>query len=470
LITEPQIAAVILAAGGSTRFGQPKQLLPWEGRPLVAHVADTAWAAGLTPTVVVLGAAADEIAPALAGRPVQRLFNYRWEAGLSTSLSVGIAALPPEVAAAVFLQVDQPLLTPQFLRGLISRWQQTSAGIVVPAWEGRRGSPVLFSREFFPALAQLSGDVGGRALLGQYAARVATFPVADPDLLADVDTPAEYERLLALARAHDPARQLAEIRAVICDMDGVLWRGSAPLPGLHEFFAWLEERGIAYQLVTNNASRTPADYIAKLAALGVETTPEHVLNSALAAAAYLAETVGTDVTVYPLGGPGVAAALRQRGFRIAEGQPADYVVVGWNPKVDWGDFAAATRFILAGAGFIGTNPDPTFPTEDGLVPGNGAQLALLETATGVAPTIVGKPEPPLYRQALARMDADPATTLVIGDRLGTDILGGLRLGMPTALLLSGVTSPAQLAASPIHPTLVVDDLAALVRSWQEVLA
>ena len=145
---------------------------------------------------------------------------------------------------------------------------------------------------------------------------------------------------------------------------------------------------------------------------------------------------------------------------------ADYVVVGWSPQTTWYDMAKATLLIRRGAIFIGTNPDRTFPSEQGLVPGAGSQLALLEAATDVPPLVVGKPEPLLYQQALARMDASPAETLMIGDRLNTDILGGLRQGLHTALLLSGIQRREELARSPIHPELVFDELAELVRVWR----
>ncbi|MCD4738207.1 MAG: HAD-IIA family hydrolase [Anaerolineae bacterium] len=463
---ESKVAAVILAAGGSTRFGEAKQLLEWDGRPLVAHIADLAWSAGLTPVTVVVGAEAERVIPALEGRPCQVLRNYRWQEGLSSSLSVGLAALPPSIEAAVFLPVDQPCLTPQFLQALAARWRSGDADIIIPTYRGQRSGPVLFARSLFPALAQLSGDVGGRALFATHADRLATLPVTDPRLLADVDTPEAYAELRAQTAQRDPAETLRAIRAVICDMDGVLWRGKQVLPGFREFFELLQKRDLRYTLVTNNASRTPEQYVEKLALLGVTTSVEHVLNSALAAADYLAENAAPGTLVYPVGGEGVHAALRARGFQLSTGDEADYVVVGWSPETTWYDMAKATLLIRNGATFIGTNPDRTFPSERGLVPGAGSQLALLEAATDVPPLVVGKPEPILYQQALARMDASPAETLVIGDRLDTDILGGLRQGLHTALLLSGIQRRDELARSPIHPELVFDDLAELVRVWE----
>jgi len=460
------VAAVILAAGGSTRFGAPKQLLPWQGRPLVAHVADMAWMAGLSPVIVVVGAEAEQVTPALAGRDVCVLRNYRWQEGMSTSLGLGVAALPSSVEAAVFLPVDQPLVDARFLRSLMTYWQQHDAGIVVPVGrEGRRGTPVLFARRFFAELAQLSGDTGGRALFAQHKDDLVTMPVADPDLLTDVDTPAAYEALLARQAT---SLEWGAIKGVICDMDGVLWRGETPLPGLHDFFALLESRHLPYVLATNNASKTPDQYVEKLARMGIVTNTEHVLNSATAAADYLATQAAPGTPVYPIGGPGIREALRSHGFTLTEGEHADYVVVGWDRDLTWHKLATATLLIRGGAGFIAANPDRTFPMEDGLVPGNGAQVAALIAATDVTPVMAGKPGPLLYERVLARMGTTPEATLVIGDRLDTDILGGLRLGMPAALLLSGITQPDELPASPIHPDVVFDDLAALVRDWAMV--
>ncbi len=463
----PTIAAVILAAGESSRFGQPKQLLDWQGRPLIAHIADTAWAAGFTPVIVVLGAGADEIALALAGRPVQVLTNYRWAAGVSTSLAVGVAALPAHVEAALFLQADQPGITPRFLQTLATRWRETGAGIVVPTWEGQYGSPVLFARELFPALAQLSGDVGGRALFTAHADRLVTLPVAEPLLLHDLDTPEAYAQLRAQVQGAEPDILLRPIRAVIADMDGVLWRGDAALPGLANFFTFLSARHIPFQLVTNNASRTPAQYVEKLAGFGIAVNETQVLNSAMAAAHYVREHAPPGAKIYAIGGPGVPHALLAAGLQVTQDHDAEYVVVGWDRQMTWERLAMAAQLIRRGCPFIGTNPDRTFPTENGLVPGNGAQLAFLETGSDRPPLVMGKPAPHLYQQALARMEADPETTLVIGDRLDTDILGGLRLGMPTALLLSGITTRELLAQSPIHPAMIFADLADLITHWQK---
>lgn len=466
---ESTVASIILAAGGGTRFGEAKQLLDWEGQSLIAHTADTAWMAGLEPVIAVVGAAADAVAPVLASRPVQVVRNYRWEEGLSSSLFTGIAALPTETDAAIFMSVDQPLITPRLLQRFIERRHESGRGIIVPQTpDGQPGNPVLFASRYFPELARLTGDVGGRVLLERYADDIAYLPVDDPYTLMDVDTPDAYRRMKDYAGSHERALPFDEIRSLICDMDGVLWRGDTPLPGLHDLTALLDDRGMEYVWVTNNSSRTPGEYVQKLAHMGVTTTEEHILTASVATAQYVADQ-RPGATVFSIGGNGVREALAAEGLICCDELNAseiDVVVVGWDQQLTWQKLATATRLILEGATFIATNPDLTFPLESSVAPGNGAQIAALEAATGVKAQIIGKPAPPLYRKALARMGAAPDTTLVVGDRLDTDILGGVRLGMPTALVLTGIADREGMVGSPIRPTAVFDSLAVLIEAWR----
>ncbi len=469
-----RITAVILAAGASTRFGQPKQLLDWNGVPLLAHVADVALGAELAPVIVVLGCQAEAARAALSTRPVQAVMNWRWEQGLSTSVQVGLATLTPTAEAVIFMQCDQPLVTPDLLRALVACFEETGAPIVHPTHAGQRGTPTLFARRLFPELAAVSGDEGGRAVIARHADEVATVEVADPDVLADIDTPTDYERLRAssthspLSILHSPSSILHPIHHLIIDMDGVLWRGDEPMPGLQEFFAFLRQHSIDFVLATNNSSRLPEQYVAKLARFGVEVRPERVLTSAQATAVYLATIAPPGTRVYAIGEEGVRQALEQHGFVLTD-EEAAYVVSGWDRQLTWDKLATAALLIHAGASFIGTNPDTNFPTEKGPVPGSGAQLAALETTTSVAPVVVGKPEPWMYEEALHRMGARPETTAVIGDRLDTDIAGGVRAGLTTVLLLSGISTQADLAASPIKPDLVCADIGELTVIWERAL-
>jgi 4-nitrophenyl phosphatase len=247
-------------------------------------------------------------------------------------------------------------------------------------------------------------------------------------------------------------------------MDGVLWRGDEPIDGLGTLFDFLRARKVSFMLATNNSSRTPEQYVEKLARFGVVVESDVILTSAEVAAAYLADQAPPGTRVYAIGKEGVRHALERRGFVLSDHDVA-YVVVGWNTDLVWDELATAALLIHNGAGFIGTNPDVSYPTERGPVPGNGAQLAALEVTTGVAPIITGKPESQMYEEALRRMSAEPAETAVIGDRLDTDLAGGARLGLYTVLVLSGIAAEADLASASIKPALVCADIKELVRIW-----
>jgi molybdenum cofactor cytidylyltransferase len=192
-VVEP-VAGVVLAAGGSVRLGQPKQLLEWRGKSFVRAVCETALAAGLDPVVVVLGAYASEVHAALNGLDVQFVENADWESGQSGSVKAGLAALPRQAGAAVFLLVDQPQAPPELVRALVERYSLTRHPIVAPLIDGQRGNPVLFGRRTFPHFANLSGDQGGRALFRHFDPDYV--PWLDPAASLDVDTPEDYARLL----------------------------------------------------------------------------------------------------------------------------------------------------------------------------------------------------------------------------------------------------------------------------------
>ena len=204
-----QVAAIILAAGASTRLGRCKQILDWKGKPLLAHVADTALGAGLDPVIAVLGCHAQQTYAALGNRPLQALTNWRWQDGMSTSVLTGLSAVPPETDAVLILQADQPLISAQLLRVLVQRFVETRAPIVYPTYEGQRGTPVLFARRLFGELAAVTGDEGGRSLIARHADDVATVPVASADELADLDTLADYRRIQAVT---PPTQSVACLR------------------------------------------------------------------------------------------------------------------------------------------------------------------------------------------------------------------------------------------------------------------
>jgi 4-nitrophenyl phosphatase len=261
---------------------------------------------------------------------------------------------------------------------------------------------------------------------------------------------------------------LRNLRAFIVDMDGVLWEGDRPMPGLAEFFQTLRERNLRFVLATNNASKTPEQYVSKLAQRGVAVSRDEILTSAQAAALYLRQHSANGARVFAIGEDGVTQALAEQGFTLAGLYEADaqYVVCGMDRGLTWDKLATATLNLRAGAGFIGTNPDTTLPTEHGITHGNGAILAALQTASGVAPTIIGKPEPIMYQLALARLGADLGTTAAIGDRVETDILGAVRAGIRSILVLSGVSTRAQLAGLDYQPTWVMQDIREITQALQ----
>ena len=188
------VAGIILAAGESTRFGQPKQLLPWKGKPLVWYSAHTAIQAGLKPVIVVTGAFHQEIAQALSGLEVEILPNPSWNEGQGTSVSAGVAALPGSVGAAVFFLADQPHIPVELINQLVSLHAASHAPVIVPWVENRQANPVLFDRELFPELSKLTGDRGGRVVIAQVDP--VKLPWQDPSILFDVDTPDDYNELL----------------------------------------------------------------------------------------------------------------------------------------------------------------------------------------------------------------------------------------------------------------------------------
>ncbi len=192
------VTGIILAAGSASRMGQPKQLLDWHGRTLVRVAAEEALASTLDHVLVVLGSARDEVTAALAGLPLRLIENADYAAGQSTSLRAGIAALEPDVAAAMILLGDQPFVTTAIIDRLVGTWRTSGAAIVAPSFRGQRGNPVLFSRSVFPELLAVTGDRGARDVLRAEPSRIVLVPFDDDRPLVDIDTPEEYQRLKKL--------------------------------------------------------------------------------------------------------------------------------------------------------------------------------------------------------------------------------------------------------------------------------
>lgn len=227
----------------------------------------------------------------------------------------------------------------------------------------------------------------------------------------------------------------------------------------------MQRERVPFLLLTNNSTRTPGQYVTKLAKMGIAIEESDVLTSAQATALYMERIALPGARVYAIGEEGLRDALREKYTLTQEG--ADFVVVGMDRSLTYEKLKTATLLIRRGARFIATNPDKTLPTEVGLIPGNGAILAALVAATGVAPFVVGKPEPAIFDLALARMGVGKEGAAVIGDRLETDILGGQRAGLITILVLSGATSRKELENSSIKPDLIFENVRQLYEVWPE---
>ena len=260
----------------------------------------------------------------------------------------------------------------------------------------------------------------------------------------------------------------SNIKALILDMDGVIWRGDAPIGDLVDTFKRIRSRGLKFVFATNNGTKSPEEYKEKLAGLCVDVEAWQVVTSALGIAFMLATTLkyprGTKV--FMIGGNGVRLALEEKGFEIlsVENAPeAQAVVMGVDRDINFQKVAEATLLVRAGVPFYTTNTDRTFPTPRGEIPGSGAWLSVITTATGIEPIVAGKPFPYMMELALERLGTKKNETLVVGDRLETDIAAGQAMGCPTAVVLSGVTTREQAEAWRPKIDVITDDLSALIR-------
>ncbi len=253
----------------------------------------------------------------------------------------------------------------------------------------------------------------------------------------------------------------ADIEALNLDMDGVLWRDDQPIGDLKAIFSQIQQQRWQVTLATNNATRSVEQYLNKLKGFGVSLNPDQIVNSAQAVVHYLAINHPLGGNVYVIGEEGLLHTLAEDNFQHSLENPIA-VIVGMDRELTYKKLRQATLLIRAGIPFIGTNPDRTFPTPGGLVPGAGAILAALEASTSISPIIVGKPSPEMYMVAMDRMGIKTEATLVVGDRLETDIAGAQKLGCPTALVLSGVTSWQAAQSWSPRPEWIEPDLASLL--------
>ncbi|MGV1005719.1 MAG: HAD-IIA family hydrolase [Candidatus Nanopelagicales bacterium] len=264
--------------------------------------------------------------------------------------------------------------------------------------------------------------------------------------------------------ADRPLSQLYDV--ALLDLDGVVYVGQSAVAYAPESLAAVSRVGMRCGYVTNNASRPPEVVAAHLRDLGIVTTAHDVVNSAQAGARLLGEVVAPRARILYIGGPGVPSALNERGYRPVTSIRDDpaALIQGYGKDVGWEQLAQGSYALHAGLPWVATNTDRTIPTKYGRALGNGAMVAALRYATGAVPLVAGKPEPPLMMESVERMDA--RTPLVIGDRLDTDIRGANKSGIPSLLVLTGVTDwPELVFAPPLErPTFLADDLRGLLQS------
>lgn len=255
------------------------------------------------------------------------------------------------------------------------------------------------------------------------------------------------------------------IKSLILDMDGVIWKSDAPIGDLPAIFKRIRERGLKFVFATNNGTKTPEEYQRKLADLGVEIEAAQVVTSAMGIAFLLAQKHPRGTKIFMIGEEGIRSALEEKGFEILgvdRASEAEAVVMGIDRGINFQKIVEATLLVRAGRPFYTTNTDRTFPTPRGEIPGSGAWLSIITTATGIQPTVAGKPFPYLIELSLERLGTKKEETLVVGDRLETDIAAGQSVGCPTTLVLSGVSTKQEAEAWNPAPDMIAESLSELI--------
>jgi NagD protein len=252
------------------------------------------------------------------------------------------------------------------------------------------------------------------------------------------------------------------IETYLMDMDGVLVHQEQLIPGADQFVKRLQQTGHRFLVLTNNSVYTRRDLAARLSLTGLQIPEDAIWTSALATAHFL-DQQRPGGSAFVVGEAGLTTALHERGYILSDREP-DYVVLGETRSYSLQQITQAIRLIEGGARFIATNPDPTGPSPAGPQPATGAVAALISKATGVEPYFVGKPNPLMMREALRTIDAHSETTVMIGDRMDTDIVAGIEAGLETILVLSGITTRDQAGRFPYLPSRIVDSVADLIET------
>lgn len=260
--------------------------------------------------------------------------------------------------------------------------------------------------------------------------------------------------------------ELKKKKAFICDMDGVIYHGNMLLPGVKDFIKWLREQNKKFVFLTNSSQRSPLELQQKLERLGVEVEKEHFYTSALATAGFLAGQ-NPNCSAFVIGEAGLINALYNKGITMNDVNP-DYVIVGESKTYNMDMLEHAVNLIIRGAKLIGTNPDLTGPIENGISPATGALMAPIELATGKKAYYIGKPNPLMMRQALKKLESTREETVIVGDRMDTDVLSGIESEIETVLVLSGVTTREEMKRFAYRPGYVLDGVGSIAADKQEV--
>jgi NagD protein len=250
------------------------------------------------------------------------------------------------------------------------------------------------------------------------------------------------------------------VESWLTDMDGVLVHEGEPIPGGPEFIKRLRDSGKPFLILTNNSIYTARDLQARLHRMGFDVPESSIWTSALATAQFLSDQ-RPGGTAYVIGEAGLTTALHNAGYILSNMEP-DYVVLGETRTYSFTAITTAIRLILDGARFICTNPDPTGPSNEGVLPAVGSVAALISKATNVEPYFVGKPNPMMMRSALNTIGAHSESTAMIGDRMDTDVLCGLEAGLETILVLTGISTRSEIERYPYRPSRIVDSVADLI--------
>jgi NagD protein len=264
-----------------------------------------------------------------------------------------------------------------------------------------------------------------------------------------------------LASAHNgDVKDVRQVQTWLCDMDGVLIDDDHMIEGADRFLERLRETGRDFLVLTNNSLFTPREIHTQLSSMGLDVEETHLWTSTLATAHFVSSQRPRGSS-FVIGESSIHEALADVGYRESDDDP-DYVVLGETWEYSFDDFATASRLVRAGSHFVSTNPEPTGPTRDGVLPGTGAMAALIESATGVAPYVVGKPNSMMIREAMTVLGATTHTSVMIGDRMETDILCGVDAGLETILVLSGANDVNDAGRYPFRPSRVVESVAELI--------